>query len=465
MRTLRAGAKQVRKLHNDLYPPLRQAASIIGAVRQVLKFHSDSYPPMLSRAAWTGNVLARQSLGADVEVELWYLAQHFLLAWYDWRTLQQRFLKYFGEPERPFPAAWRRLDKDCSVLASRLLRNKDLDGLVSEHWLATWAPAIHPQADAPALREVYHTVVENHRRWFLLRDAEAGRLEPPSEVFEQSLPQGEIWPRCRQIVVRLNQDTLSTCQRLAEVLDRDLKFHLRHYRHANLLVSWLTNGGGEDIGEGASSGPGGLVGAGGYARSFAGSAGYAGSLSGSRRLDGGPDAGSSALLQLLSERIMIPSIESYLSQFQDANLRGTAATVLERLVQAIGEIGYEEFIEDVSSSDFHGGRDSLVGASAINLIPSQIRGPCRSLLLAVSKGDKKALGFPSIMRQVREHLIRCKETLSVIILCDHWNPSMLDEHLGDLRAHHDRGVRFLFLMVGLPGRVVAPVAVDLGLTP
>jgi hypothetical protein len=42
---------------------------------------------------------------------------------------------------------------------------------------------------------------------------------------------------------------------------------------------------------------------------------------------------------------------------------------------------------------------------------------------------------------------------------------MLDEHIGDLRAQHDRGVWFLFLMVGTPGRGLAPVAVDLGLAP
>jgi hypothetical protein len=46
-------------------------------------------------------------------------------------------------------------------------------------------------------------------------------------------------------------------------------------------------------------------------------------------------------------------------------------------------------------------------------------------------------------------------------------PSQLDEHRfdeyrGDLRAHHARGVRFLFLLVGVPGRSLASVAVDLG---
>jgi hypothetical protein len=131
----------------------------------------------------------------------------------------------------------------------------------------------------------------------------------------------------------------------------------------------------------------------------------------------------------------------------------------------MAEIGFDEFVDDVSSGDLGGGRESLVGASAINLIPSDVRGSCHALLLAVSKGDKRAIGFPSIMRQVREHLIRCPATLSVIVLCDHWGPGSLDEHLGDLRAHHDRGVRFLFLMAGWPRRAASAVAVNLGLSP
>jgi hypothetical protein len=177
------------------------------------------------------------------------------------------------------------------------------------------------------------------------------------------------------------------------------------------------------------------------------------------------DADQSALLHLTWERIVTPSFEPFLSEFQDANQRGTAARVLERVVQAIGEIGYDEFVEDVTSGDFNGGPGSLVGASAINLIPSERRGPCEALLLAVSKGWEKSIGFPKIMREVREHLIRCPATTGVIVLCNTWWAGVLDEHLGDLRAHHDKGVRFLFLMVGTPGRMLAPVAVDLGLSP
>src|SRR5271166_5709435 len=107
MRTLRDGARQVQKLQKDLHPAT------------------------LSRRDWKDNVFARQTLGEEIEIELWYLAEHFLLAWHDWHGLSERFPRYFGEPEQPFPATWRRLDADCIVLADQLLRNKQLDDVVS----------------------------------------------------------------------------------------------------------------------------------------------------------------------------------------------------------------------------------------------------------------------------------------------------------------------------------------------
>jgi hypothetical protein len=419
MRTLRDGARQVQKLQKDLHPPT------------------------LSRRDWKGNVFARQTLGDDVEVELWYLAEHFVLSWHDWHGLGERFPRYFGESEEPLPATWGRIDANCAVLADRLLRDKELDELISTYWLSTGVVGGERRQKVPSTRELYQTVVQNHRRWSLMRQAEAGRLGPRAGTLEEDAPKGEIWPQCQKLVRRLNQETFAACNHLMEMLGRDLLTHLRHYRHANMLVSWLETDGGAD----------------------AGLPPHPGSRSGSR--SSAEDAGHrvSALFQLLSEKVVLPSIDQYADQFQDADVRGTARHVLGRITEAIAEIGYDDFVEDLTSADFRGGQDSLVGASAINLIPSSVRGPCQLLLLAASKGDKKALGFPAIMRKVREHLIRCPVTQSVIVLCDHWHPAILDEHLGDLRAHHDRGVRFLFLLVGIPGRVVAPVGVDFGLTP
>jgi hypothetical protein len=392
------------------------------------------------RRDWNAQVFAPESLGDDTQVELWYLADYFLLAWHDWHTMRRRYRGYFGVDENtePFPETWNRLDERCLDLANRLIRDKQLEGPVFKYWSTSGViPA--DEGDRASLREVYHVVVQNHRRWHLIRNAVEGRLESHGDVLEERSYPEAIWPHSLALVRRLNEETLLACKRLNESLGSALRYHLRCYMHSNLLVSWLD----EDF-ETEEAGE--------YSRSSLQRASQA-------------FAGESSLNQFLSEKIVIPSIEHFLSQWQYSDAHGTAKRVLERLSQAIAEIGFDDFVEDVASGDFRGGQQSLVGVSEINLIPSQTRGPCQLLLLAVSKGDKKAIGFPSVMRQVREHLIRCPVTKAVVILCDYWGPSMLDEHLGDLRAHHERGVRFLFLMAGMPSRSISPVAVDLGLTP
>jgi hypothetical protein len=64
------------------------------------------------------------------------------------------------------------------------------------------------------------------------------------------------------------------------------------------------------------------------------------------------------------------------------------------------------------------------------------------------------------MRRVREHLIACPVTKSVVVICDHWHPEIMKEHRGDLRAHHaHNNVQFLFLLAGTP-RNLSVVAVN-----
>lgn len=440
MRTLREGAKQVQQLHKDLHPPT------------------------MSRRPWKDNVFARHSLGDDVEVELWYLAEHFLLAWHDWHTLQGRFIQYFGEPEQPLPTSWRRLDGECKVLANRLLRDTNLDELVSASWEQTGfmdREFIHRAGSKLALREVYQNIVQNHRRWSLLHGEWSTGPAPATEGAEQAGPLGETWPRCRDLAFRLNQETFATCQVLMEAVGRDLLFHLRCYRHANLLMSWLSNNGiVEDRHPAAMEGSGDGHGDGQGEDGIGGGRG-----DGLREFVRMPPH-QSALIRF-SEGLVIST--SSISGTVDGYFReGIAKRVLHRVMEAIAEIGYDNFVADVTDADFQGGPESLVGSSDVNVIPNPHRGPCHELLVAVSKGDKKGIGFPNVMRLVREHLIRCSVTQRVIVLCDHWGPNMLDEHIGDLRAHHarvDGPVRFLFLLVGTPARFLSPVAVDLGATP
>ena len=140
---------------------------------------------------------------------------------------------------------------------------------------------------------------------------------------------------------------------------------------------------------------------------------------------------------------MLQSIEQFIQSNIEAEDRQTVNRVLLRVQATIAEIGYDAFVEDIVSADFQGGDESLVGSDAINVIPGHGKAACCPTLLAVSKGYTKTIGFPNIMKQVREHLIHCiNKTRTVVVLRDYWQPVMLDDHIGDLRAHHERGVRF-----------------------
>jgi hypothetical protein len=395
LRTLREGARQLQRLHKDLYPPA------------------------FTRREWKGTVFARQTLGDDSKVELWYLAEHFLLSWNDWHGLANRYVRYFGESEQPFPTSWHRLQGKCLGLVSQLLRDEQLDDLVFESWMTTAAADALNIREEPSIEEVYHTIVQNHRRWSLMTE---GRYWPAIES-EEIARQGKIWPQSKMAAYRLNANLMPVWEDLGNAAKGELLFYLRNYRHANLVVSWLVK----------------------------------------EPLD---QNGMSALFRILSsEKPVQTTLDSFLTDLKNDDLRGAAGHVLERISSAIAEIGYDQFVDDVCSDDFHGGSDSPVGTRQINLIPSRLTGAPQPLLLAVSKGSKKRIGFPQIMREVRKHLIDFPVTRVVIVLCDYWSPEMLDEHIGDLRAHYGKGVRFLFLMVGTPSRVVAPVAVDLGLAP
>jgi hypothetical protein len=398
-------------------------------VRELEGLHGDLYAPVFARQDWRGNTFARRSLGDGVAVEVWYLAEHFLLAWNDWHGLRDRCLGYFGQPVDRFPRSWESLDKRCRVLADRLLRDAHLDEIVADSWvLGPTAEELVAEPETPSAKSVYHDMVANHRRVSLVVTAHAWE-DTVSDESERAAPRGPIWPRSLDAARRLNERLISAWQELPWPEREDAGWHLREYRRASLLASWLW-----------AASPLATV----------------------------PPL--SALLYVLTlERTVPPTIEDFIRRLDvEEDDRRTAARVLQRVAEAVAEFGYDEFVEDVSSGEFLGGEDSLVGSSGINLIPSKRKGPCCTLLLAVSKGaDRRgALGFPKIMTQVKIHLIDCTgKTRLVIFLCDNWSPTTLDDHLDELRAHHRRGVRFLFLMAGTPSRVVAPVAVDLGLAP
>lgn len=400
--------------------------SLQRAYRELGRLYDDVYPSVFSRQDWAGTVFARRSLGDEVPIEAWSLAEHYLLSWNNWHGLCQRYLRYFGRSEDRLPRSWRRMEYESSASASGLLRDLQLDELISESWSTRPAETGLIDVEQASTRSLYHAIVVNHERMMLLAGGgETSDLRPRESKSGES--QGPVWPRCRDIALRRTRSLIEVWNELPRKTRDDTSWHLRQYRHANLLISWLRESD--------------------YVKA---------------------EPFDSALYHATNwEKVVIPTIEQFVEELDlEAEDRQTISRVLHRIQEAVAEIGYEDFVADITSSDFQLGEDTPIGHEAINLIPSDIEGPCCTTLLAVSKGEKRASGFPAIMQQVREHLIRCFEkTRVVVVVCDVWRPDILNDHIGDLRAHHDRGVRFLFLLAGTPARGVAPVAVDLGASP
>jgi hypothetical protein len=54
----------------------------------------------------------------------------------------------------------------------------------------------------------------------------------------------------------------------------------------------------------------------------------------------------------------------------------------------------------------------------------------------------------------------------VYVFCDSWDSaSFEEEHREELRAHDANGVRFLFVLVGVPDRVLVPVPIEFDRAP
>ncbi len=366
----------------------------------------------------------RRSLGDGVRVHAWSLAEYFLLAWEDWHGLLGRYLRYFGRATEELPARWQGLAAQCEDLGARMFHDPALSEVIAGAWKVLLTDARSPgqNGQAASLETICQEIVLNHRRLALLLD----RPQSGERVLDEPMPArpgGDGWSRCLEVIRRLNSTLLGGWRELSRPDREEGIWQFRHYRRANLLASWLLAGGPFD---------------------------------GERSL--------SPLLQILSsETPMVSWIDKTAALLQTEGADSpTVHAVLGRIAAAVGDFSYDDFVQDVCAGTFHGGADSPLGTDAINLIPSKNRDTPRAILLAVSRGDKKALGFTTIMRQVREHLIDFQDTTRiVIVLCDQWTKTTLEEHRRDLRAHYRRGVRFVFLLAGSPGTVLAPLPVDL----
>ncbi len=148
---------------------------------------------------------------------------------------------------------------------------------------------------------------------------------------------------------------------------------------------------------------------------------------------------------------------------------GTLARLLDRLGAAIGELGYQAVVQGLISDDLIGGDDSLLASDEVMVIPGHMDDNCQPILLALTKGwrGKDTLSFTRVMRQVKARLTAARGGIKhVVVVCDACDtPAFEEEHREELEAHARQGVRFHFVMVGVPDRLFVPIPVGFDRTP
>jgi hypothetical protein len=100
------------------------------------------------------------------------------------------------------------------------------------------------------------------------------------------------------------------------------------------------------------------------------------------------------------------------------------AKLLGRLRAAIGELGYEAVVEDLSSPELLGGDDSLLGSDDVMVLPGHFADERRPILLAATTGwgGKEPRSFAKVMRQVKARLIEARGIIEVVVVfSDCWD--------------------------------------------
>jgi hypothetical protein len=393
------------------------------------RLYDDLKGSSFARAGWNTEVRARRTLGSDDTVEHWFLAEHFLITWSNWRGLFDRFRGYFGQPEDAFPKTWAQMITNCDVLVYQLAREEELDQLIAKSWID---PDLVLNRVVKRHRydiaSIYTQIARGHERAALLVQAE--RAQPKfartkKDIVKQSAPESVARDRvafamARSVAFEQNEQLLELWHTLPRRVQHQAWTHLRHYLHAVLGVSWLVD----------------------------------------------TAAGVSALLSLsLRNQPMSLSLQKPDGlPGLDSPISGSVARLLDRLRIAIAELGYEAVIEDLSSAELIGGEDSLLASEDVMVVPGHLADTSRPIVLAATKGwsGKEPQSFAKVMRQVKARLIESRGTIQVVVVfCDCWDSaSFEDEQREELRAHDQNGIRFVFVLVGVPDKTLVPIPVE-----
>jgi hypothetical protein len=132
-----------------------------------------------------------------------------------------------------------------------------------------------------------------------------------------------------------------------------------------------------------------------------------------------------------------------------------ASELVKRIERWLTDMPYDRLVDRIIRRDGAFGHHAE-GGEVINVIPGNQKVACTGITLAMSTGTSPAssLGFPSVMRSVREYLIDCERMAkAVVLLADTWSPRHIEEHIGDIQAHARHG-RYVVPHLVTGGRVL-----------
>ncbi|HEV8063076.1 MAG TPA: hypothetical protein VGP68_24560 [Gemmataceae bacterium] len=389
---------------SDFLPRLRRQAKELDALERDLR------KPKEATVEWARTTMSSKVAGLGVPVEASYLAEHFLATWTEWRILFEHYPRYFGlSPDSLPPALWK-IEHLCRGLAERLLADDNLAKALAEAWqekdgTAEQAPA-RPDAEADE-REVvwlYREIVRNHLRIASLAS---------DETSQRLANDNGLWGHCAEIARQADVGICRFLDRSSEATQEAVHWHLRHYRHSSLTLSWL-NGSRETT----------L---------------YSVARKHSRQLP------------------FEPARTGHFSS--EPEWSAELQRLISRVSQAVVEIGFDNFIQDVTSREFVGGADSPLGSADVLLTPGGRGREAKQVLFALTQGHgtRSRLGFERVMHSAKAILAAHQDPIRYLVIAsDTWDwKSFESEHLRELRRFPQLAV--VVLLVGSPDVVLLPL--------
>lgn len=427
----------------------KQAKSLRATLGELPTPWSDGDAPW---PEWRAPVPAPATVGASGEMSMWALTEHFLLTWIEWFQVSRLYSQYFGYgrgaemaaimmpglglPLFPgLPATWGSLHRRCQEIKDWVMQ----EGELADLWLRKWGLEDRDMAVIPKdLEQVFMMLVESHERRRLI------------EVF--AWHPNPAWMHLHNQLIRRDAMLADFIGSLSGDTRQHLQTHLRFYRHATLDVSWLA----EDA----------------------------------RGQRGDSIDYRSAVRQLTSA---IPDDSEWpdrtLGDIElDAPLRVHARALLSRVQHAVWEIGFTCLAEDVHAPDFRAGTTTVVGTPAVQLNPAPRREvkprqlprgrrdddqivyfaapyaaeerepspiePGRLLLIVNKPGGRGWKTLSTALDQLSDYLGQASRRPDlVVVLTDSWDSAAFARrHRRNLHPHASAGVRFLFLLAGVPDR-------------